>query len=100
VASTTNRTLGKYAEVIGNGDSDNARSNARTLDWDGNEKLAGGLTLGMGTANESSISAAQLSALLAGGLPTPTASDNGKFVMVVNGAYALATVPDANGRSF
>lgn len=33
-------------------------------------------------------------------LPTPTIADNGKFVMVVNGAYSLATSPDANGRSF
>jgi hypothetical protein len=39
--------------------------NARTLDWSGNESLAGGLTLGMGTSNEVTISAAQLKALLA-----------------------------------
>lgn len=58
-------TLGKYAEVIGNGDSNEARSNARTLDWDGNEELAGGLTLGLGTADEVHITPAQLKALLA-----------------------------------
>ena len=33
-------------------------------------------------------------------LPSVTASDNGKFVTVVNGAYSLVTIPDANGRSF
>lgn len=65
VNSTSTRNLGKYAEVIGNGDSDQARSNARTLDWDGNEELAGGLTLGLGTADETHITAAQLKALLA-----------------------------------
>lgn len=32
-----------YAEIIGNGTADNARSNARTLDWSGNEVLAGDL---------------------------------------------------------
>ena len=32
-----------YAEIIGNGTADNARSNARTLDWSGNETLAGDL---------------------------------------------------------
>lgn len=32
-----------YAEIIGNGTADNARSNARTLDWNGNETLAGDL---------------------------------------------------------
>lgn len=37
---------GDYVEIVGNGTSNNARSNARTLDWDGNEWLAGGLTLG------------------------------------------------------
>ena len=65
VRSTSTRNLGKYAEAIGNGDSDQARSNARTLDWDGNEELAGGLTLGLGTADETTITAAQLKALLA-----------------------------------
>lgn len=34
-----------YAEIVGNG-SLTRRSNARTLDWNGNEVLAGGLTLG------------------------------------------------------
>lgn len=32
-----------YVEIIGNGTADNARSNARTLDWDGNERLMGDL---------------------------------------------------------
>lgn len=32
-----------YVEIIGNGTADNARSNARALDWDGNEHLAGDL---------------------------------------------------------
>ena len=38
---------GKYVEIVGNGDELNAgasRSNARTLDWDGNEWLAGAVT--------------------------------------------------------
>lgn len=35
-----------YAEIVGNGSADNTRSNARTLDWSGNEVLAGKLTLG------------------------------------------------------
>jgi hypothetical protein len=37
---------GDYIEIVGNGTS-NARSNARTLDWDGNETLAGTLTVGV-----------------------------------------------------
>jgi len=53
-----------YAEIVGNGTSVN-RSNARTLDWQGNESISGSLTLGKGTADEVSISAAQLAQLLA-----------------------------------
>ena len=37
---------GTYVEIVGNGTSDNARSNARTLDWYGNETLAGNLNVG------------------------------------------------------
>lgn len=38
-ADTT--TKGSYIEIVGNGTADSARSNARTLDWSGNESLAG-----------------------------------------------------------
>lgn len=41
--SDSNQT---YALIIGNGTSTSARSNAMTVDWSGNETLAGGLTLG------------------------------------------------------
>lgn len=34
------------------------------------------------------------------GLPSVTSSDNGKFLRVVNGAWAAASVPSANGVSF
>lgn len=44
--SGSGSTPGSYVEIVGNGMADNARSNARTLDWDGNEVLAGSLTLG------------------------------------------------------
>ena len=61
-AAATQR--GNYVEIVGNGTGGAARSNARTLDWNGNEKLAGSLTLGMGTDDETTITAAQLKALL------------------------------------
>ena len=38
---------GTYVEIVGNGTADDARSNARTLDWSGNEWLAGALTVGI-----------------------------------------------------
>lgn len=43
--NTTTTARGTYVEIVGNGTS-SARSNARTLDWSGNEWLAGGLTVG------------------------------------------------------
>jgi len=42
-AASTSR--GTYIEIVGKGASANARSNARTLDWSGNEVLAGDLTI-------------------------------------------------------
>lgn len=43
-ATATKR--GDYVEIVGNGTADDARSNARTLDWSGNQWLAGDLKLG------------------------------------------------------
>lgn len=42
----------KYLFIVGNGTADNARSNAMTVDWDGNEVLAGKLTLGADPTND------------------------------------------------
>ena len=39
-------TKGNYVEIVGNGTADTSRSNARTLDWQGNEVIAGKLTVG------------------------------------------------------
>ena len=37
---------GTYAHIVGNGDSDTARSNAHTLDWSGNAWYAGKVSIG------------------------------------------------------
>ena len=42
----TSGTRGNYVEIVGNGANVNAKSNARTLDWSGNEMLTGTLTIG------------------------------------------------------
>ena len=47
-------TRGSYVEIVGNGTSGSARSNARTLDWSGNEWLAGNLSV-TGTITGSQI---------------------------------------------
>lgn len=64
-SSETANKRGNYVEIVGNGTSYKAKHNARTLDWSGNEALQGSLTLGVGTADETTVTAAQLKALLA-----------------------------------
>ena len=54
-SSATASSRGTYVEIVGNGSSQN-ESNARTLDWNGNEELAGDLKINKGTANEKSMS--------------------------------------------
>lgn len=53
-ASSSNR--GTYIEIVGNGTGGSARSNARTLDWNGNETIAGDLTYNGNTSLTSAIS--------------------------------------------
>jgi hypothetical protein len=48
-ANATNR--GNYVEIVGNGTGTNNRSNARTLDWSGNEVLNGSFTSNLTTDN-------------------------------------------------
>lgn len=66
-ATSSESTRGDYIFIAGNGSNTQQRSNAMTLDWNGNEKLSGGLTLGMGTNDETSLSASELKALKASG---------------------------------
>lgn len=61
---STTSDKGDYILIAGNGTTNSNRSNAMTLDWSGNEKLAGSLTLGMNTQNEVTITAQELKALL------------------------------------
>lgn len=42
---------GTYVEIVGIGSSEGGQANGRTLDWSGNERLAGRLTLGADPAN-------------------------------------------------
>lgn len=52
---TGTTTRGDYIEIVGNGTSGTARSNARTLDWSGNEVLAGKLTVGADPTNNMDV---------------------------------------------
>ena len=67
----------------------------------GNKAFIGGVTFVNGFKVYSGVDFTNASVVgLEGLLPTVTTSDNGKFLRVVNGAWAAATVENANGVSF
>lgn len=76
-SSASASARGNYVEIVGNGEYVNGsatRSNARTLDWEGNEELAGDLTINKGKANEVSVS--ELYKKPVGGIPLSDLADN------------------------
>lgn len=66
ITGGTSDSIGNYIEIVGNGNNEN-RSNARTLDWSGNEWVAGNLTAAGGsiTIGSTTVTEQQLQALLA-----------------------------------
>ena len=62
---------GSYIEIVGNGTSGLAQSNARTLDWSGNEWLAGTLSMKNGSY-KGTLSVTTLSADMTYTLPNKT----------------------------
>jgi len=91
VLDTTGSTTsddGNYVEIVGNGASSSARSNARTLDWSGNERLKGDLYVGCnanGTGGTKVITSAFTGATSSasgaiGLVPAPSTGDNEKYL--------------------
>ena len=77
VADTSN----KYAHIVGNGTADNARSNAHTLDWNGNAWYAGKITIGADNKE----------------LATQEYVDNNKFSGNYNDLTNKPTIPSIEG---
>lgn len=46
---------GKYAVIVGNGSEDSKRSNAATLDWEGNAVVAGKITVGSNPTDDMDV---------------------------------------------
>ena len=84
-----------YAHIVGNGTSSSRRSNAHTLDWDGNAWFQGDVYIGSTSGTDKDEGSVKLQKEI-----PVTASDNGKFLRVVNGAWAAATVPNAEEVAF
>ena len=77
--------LHTYAHIVGNGESDYARSNAHTLDWDGNAWFAGDVTATDAEGNSVSI------------LSLLTEINNLKAELaILKATYAELTETDAN----
>lgn len=95
-----------YVEIVGNGTSDNDHSNARTLDWDGNETLAGKLTVGVGPTNNMDVATKEyvdghtpdMSAYMQKGVDYVTAGQKSGTTLGTN-ATAEGTDTTASGES-
>lgn len=99
-ALATNR--GTYAEIVGNGTGTSDRSNARTLDWNGNERLNGDLYVGCNSdgtggtkvAKEQAMTGATTSTNGTMGLvPAPQSADRAKFLRG-DGTWGAAALPN------
>ena len=102
-SSATAGTRGNYVEIVGNGSNANNRSNARTLDWDGNERLAGNLYVGC-NADSTGGSKVATESFVTTRVPAPPSSDGTYYLKCVVSSgtptYSWTTLPTANGVSF
>ena len=95
---------GNYAEMVGGGTSDSNRANLRTLDWSGNEVLAGGLTIN-GTETVSASDFKIFDSVADIGLASGSATISGAYtampadsiLIVYADNFAVAQVPNTTG---
>ena len=90
------KDFGTYIEIVGNGTADSNRSNARTLDWSGNESLTGSLTLGKGTVDETALTAEKLKELVnSNPAQAVTAAETAAATATTKAAEAAASAAQA-----
>ncbi len=102
---TTNNGQMNYIEIVGNGKDSEVRSNARVLDWDGNERIKGDLYVGCNadsTGGTKVATIAQLPSIMTGAtssdagtsglVPAPTTADVDKF-LAGDGTYKSGGLP-------
>lgn len=85
----------QYTIMVGAQDNGVISCRVATYDIDGNLQQ---VTMDSDPTEDMEIATKQY--VDASGVPSVTAADNGKFLRVVNGAWAAAAINDANGVSF
>ena len=85
---------GNYVEIVGNGTGVNARSNARTLDWSGNEVLAGDLTVlgSLGVAKNKVLELISSNSTKEYTIPTEIYSNGGIYLLAFGNSYGAGSV--------
>lgn len=77
---------GNYIEIVGNGTSSSNKKNARTLDWSGNEVLAGKLTVGAApTANMDVTTKQYVDGAISGASVTYTDTNHDGNIVISSG---------------
>lgn len=94
---------GNYIEIVGNGTSNSAKSNARTLDWNGNERLKGDLYVGC-NANSSGGNKVATEAYVTTRIPTPPSNDGTYLLKLVvssgTATYGWEEISSISGAVF
>ena len=93
-------TENKYAHIVGNGNSGNTRSNAHTLDWQGNAWFAGKVKVGGTGQDDPKAKELATTEYVDAKVPNCNESNNGQFLRVVGGVATWTTVPNAEDNTF
>jgi hypothetical protein len=78
-------TANKYAHIVGNGTDDNNRSNAHTLDWQGNAWYAGKVTTGAAPVEDMDLTTKKYVDDKVTSLPQLSFNEAGELVVTING---------------
>ena len=82
-------TAGKYAHIVGNGESETERSNAHTLDWQGNGWYAGKLSQDGTPTEDKDLATKKYVDDSIANQPTFSFNDSGELVVTINGVSKI-----------
>lgn len=107
MASSIALYRGDYVYVVGNGESNDSRSNAHTLDWQGNAWYSGDIYVGSTSGKDKDEGSKKLATeeyVNSIALPPVTAENNGAILQVIDGKWtavqATTSVNETGGLTF